>query len=413
MLRRSQLPEQLKLLLALIQGGRIFEVQSWVADGKKLRFHEVEDPRVCPLRVAVETGFHSMVEVLVQAGGWTADELSEAAELAFDLRRLDVAELLLSGGAKLNHISFYIICKTVDLGLMERFLRAGGDPSRNNDFASALSYIKARPLLRFYRSFHEEFPALDDQAALALHRAVQKEEVRWTALLAWAGADPFRPVPYNDDETFPVDPENSTNAAHAGIWAKNPDILKVLKLKPSAAQAVELLDTAAYNSKVELFRMLVKRLTPEQLNTSPRGSCEPLESLVRRSPHWDYWAHVQKTEGEAESLQCIELLLDIGAKWNPPPDSLRSIRRSILEHNGRYIVLLIRLLLYTPNSANIQSVLELCRSNTLMAKIAEADRPLVGDINDLRKKHRTLNVSDGATKTETAPAVAMPGDERS
>jgi len=411
--QRQQLPEYLKQLLALIQAGKLFELQEWIAADKNLNAPKNSDYRARPLRVVVETGFHSMVAVLLRAGKWNEDELAEAAELAFDNRRSDLAELVLSAGAKLNQISFYTICKTMDLGMMERFLRAGGDPSRDNDFASALSQIKARPLLRFYRTFREEFPALEDQAALALHHAVRNEQVRWTALLAWAGADPFRPVPYNEDDSFPVDPECSTNAATAAIWTKNLEILKVLRLKPSASQSIELLNKAAYNSNVELFRTLVKDLKPGQLNSSVRGSCEALEELVRRSPHWNYWTHVRSTEGEAENLQCIELLLDAGAKWNPPPDNLRSMRRSILEHDSRYIVQLLRLLLYTPNAADIQGVLELCRSNTLIDKIAETDRPFVGEINDLRKKNRAINVSGGAAKMETVPAAVDAPRKRS
>jgi hypothetical protein len=66
---------------------------------------------------------------------------------------------------------------------------AGTDPNKDNVFARALCSIKARPLLGFYRQFRTEFPALDDQAALALSEAVNSSQVRWTALLACAGAD--------------------------------------------------------------------------------------------------------------------------------------------------------------------------------------------------------------------------------
>jgi len=114
------------------------------------------------------------------------------------------------------------VCELLDLTMMERHLRAGTDPNKDNVFARVLCSAKARPLLGFYKQFREEFPALDDQAALALSEAVRNNQVRWTALLAWAGADPLRPVPYEIDDPFPVDPDSSTTAAEQAIWRLMP-----------------------------------------------------------------------------------------------------------------------------------------------------------------------------------------------
>ena len=133
---------------------------------------------------------------------------------------------------------------------------------------------------------------------MALNRAVQANEVRWTALLAWAGADPFRPIPYNDTDSFPVDPEDSTNAARHAIWQKKSEILKVLHLRPSPIQVIELLTSAAYNSNVEIFKTFLGNLKAEELNTSSRGSCEALEQLVRRCAHRNIWNNVRVEEGD-------------------------------------------------------------------------------------------------------------------
>ena len=43
--------------------------------------------------------------------------------------------------------------------------------------------------------------------------------MRWTALLAWAGADPFRPVPSDLFSAFPVDPDDFTTAAKEATLA--------------------------------------------------------------------------------------------------------------------------------------------------------------------------------------------------
>jgi hypothetical protein len=150
---------------------------------------------------------------------------------------------------------------------------------------SCLTPKKARPLLGFYRQFRAEFPALEDQAALALVEAVKTRQVRWTALLAWAGADPFRPVPNDLSAPFPVDPEDCTTAAREATWANNLDIMKVLRLKPTPAQALDLLSSVTYRHDSKLFQQLLSVIPREQTNNTPRASSEALESLVS---HWGH-----------------------------------------------------------------------------------------------------------------------------
>jgi len=105
---RPKIPEDLKQLLIIIRSGRLFALQKWIADGKRLRDPKSSDYRTDVLREAVEVGFHSIVEVLLNAGGWSENDLTEGAELALENRRRDLAELFLSRGGKLNQISFYL-----------------------------------------------------------------------------------------------------------------------------------------------------------------------------------------------------------------------------------------------------------------------------------------------------------------
>lgn len=402
---RQALPQEFQQLLVLITHGKLFALQEWIQSGKRLRATGVDDHRTDLLRIAVETGFHSILEELLRARGWTTEELTNALEWSFHRRRPDLSQLLMENGAQLKDLDFEIVCRTVDLSLMERFLRAGGDPSRDNAFARALSDMKARPLLRFYRQFRSEFPALDDQAALALAEAVQNKHVRWTALLAWAGADPFRPIPWSTAQTFPVDPESSTTAATSAIWGKNPEILKVLKLKPPPERAHELLDDAGYNGNVDLFRTLLKPLSKDQLNTSPRNSCPVLEKLVGRGVDKDIWSRTKTGNGDEENIQCIEMLLDAGARWHPETEDFRYERRRIVEHDGRYIVQLVRLLLYTPGAADIPSLIDLCKSQTLLSKIATVDAPLIQELKRLREETKVI-VGDEVPNKETQPVAA-------
>jgi len=131
------------------------------------------------------------------------------------------------------------------------------------------------------------------------------------------------------------------------------------------------------------------------------------------------WSHFEKTRllvmstdtetnEETETLQCIEMLLDAGAKWLPPAEELRYIRRALLKHDARYIVQVVRLLLYTPGAVDVPQFLEFCRSQSLASQIAVGDTHLHQELEDLRTSNQNVSGSDAAAKTETAPAVVEP-----
>lgn len=403
---RSAIHDDLKAFMRLVQAGKLFAVQDWIKAGKPLRLPDGNQPRTSALYAAVETGFHSMVDELLRAGGWSASELAGALDLARSTRRFDLAELLGQQGARPKPMDFEASCDNLDLFMMERQLRAGTNPSDGNVFAQVLDSKKARPLLGFFRQFRTEFPALEDQAALALAEAVKHDQVRWTALLAWAGADPFRPVPHGLDIPFPVDSEDYTTAAREAMWCRNPEILKVLHLKPTPAQALDLLPTVSYRHNVALFKTLLANVPRELINDTPRGSSAVLQNMVGHSAHRDIFSNNLDAKGDAESLQCVEMLLDAGARWNPPPEELRHARRGLLDHDDKHIVQLLRLLLYTPDAANLDPLLELCRSQTLMTRIGTVDAHLVGEIQALRKTRRVVSGGGASANTEIQASVA-------
>jgi hypothetical protein len=402
---RSALTDDLKALLRLVQAGKLFAVQDWIKAGKPLRRADGNQPKTSMLYAAVETGFHSLVEEFLRAGGWSAPELSAALELARELRRFDLAELLGQRGARPKPMDFETSCDKLDLFMMERQLRAGTNPNDGNVFAQVLDSKKARPLLGFFRQFRAEFLALEDQAALALAEAVKNRQVRWVALLAWAGADPFRPVPNDLSSPFPVDPDDCTTAAREAAWINNAEIFKALQLKPTPAQAIELLSEVIYLKDAKLLQICLALIPRDQINVPPRNSSVALERLVGCSSHRNVFASDQVSHEENENLRRLELLLNAGAHWNPDLKEMRYLRRNLLDHDNRYIVQLLRLLLYTPDAANLDTLLELCRSQTLMARIGTVDAPLVQEIHSLRKKRRLISGAYASANTEKAPVA--------
>ncbi len=308
-------------LLNLVQTGRLFDFQKWVAEGNPLEFLEYEEQPVLLLR-AITTGFHSMLELVLKSAKWSADDLTQGLDEALRQRRGDLVEVLLEAGAPIQNVDFEELCRLMHVPLMKKYLLAGGDPGKHNAFTYALSHTKAKPLLGFYKQMRGEYPSLDDQAALALYQAVSDKSVRWICLLIWAGADPFRKVPSGLDEDWD-DEINMTTAASHACWSDNEALLPAMKLKPTKEQALELCRKAAFKPFVAKFEMLLRGFTSDELNTGERKSCKILEELV--SHHLlEFKSPFYYSNKDPQRLQCIEWLLKRGARWNPSPENLFS-----------------------------------------------------------------------------------------
>ncbi|MEY4484402.1 MAG: hypothetical protein RL693_1854 [Verrucomicrobiota bacterium] len=372
-----------KELLSLVKAGRLFDLQRWVAAGKPLRASESERHPALLIQ-AVESGFHSMVEEILRTGEWTASELIEGFDTALQARRGDLAELLLEAGAPIQEVDFEELCSSMLVPLMRRFLESGGDPARNNAFAHALDQFKAKPLVGFYKQLRGEYPALDDQAAFALSKAVSDKTIRWTCLLIWAGADPYRKVPSNWDDGDWEDELDYTTAAAEVCWRADDAFFLAMKLKPTKEQALELCSEAASRPSVVKFEALLRGLTADDLNTGDRKSCAALEKLVEHH-HWEFTTPFHYSNKDEQRIPCIELLLNRGARWNPPIEELRRGRSALGSHDGLYVVRVLRLLLYTPGAADVGLVLELCRTPKMRSLIVGADSELWDELQALRK----------------------------
>jgi hypothetical protein len=369
-------------LLTLVRQGRLFAVESWLREGRRVRDPANTHRQFSPLLAALKTGFHSLVELLLRPGGWSQEELDEAVGGAMSAARLDLVDLLLAQGAKVAGIDFADVCRTVDLAVMERYLRAGVDPARDNAFARALHDIKARPLLGFYRQFCEEYPVLHAQASLALSEAVKEGKPRWVALLRWAGADPFLEVP---DRLYDANWDFSCRlgfcAADHACWAQTPELLKALKLRPNPAEAQQLLRSAALCASPEIMRAVVRLLPAGSINAGERNACEAVDPLL---DDFGRYAAGQRDERMGRVAACLEILLDAGARWSPEPRRLGSIRRRLVSQPSRHLVRLIRLLLYTPGAADRAQVLEVCRTPVIRQKLADGDRALAKEMEEMR-----------------------------
>src|SRR4051812_31291324 len=94
-------PEDGKALVNLCRAGKLYAVEKWIAAGKAIR----TPPQIkkTPLQVAMELGFHSLVELLIRDEE-RIEVKNEALANAVERKRLDVVELLVSYGAEIRSV---------------------------------------------------------------------------------------------------------------------------------------------------------------------------------------------------------------------------------------------------------------------------------------------------------------------
>jgi hypothetical protein len=372
-----------KVLTKLIKTGQLYAVRDGL-ERRSQKDHLAADEWSALFAAAIDTGFHSMVELFLGAKSWSPHELCGPLNRALWNARHDLAALLLAAGASVAEVDFSDVCQTMNAPLMKHFLRAGVDPSRDNGFARALDRHKAKPLLGFYREMRVKYPALDGQAALALHMAARAKNTRWAALLRWAGADPLFPVPWDLSGSWD-DPDNLTTAASAACWRRSEEIMKALRIQPTSEQAVELLEDTAAAATPELMRFVLRFVSRERVGGQECLAAKALEGLIRRECHGYDWEPGTQEEKEQRGLECIELLLDAGARWRPNEDELRYARRGLSRNSGRYLVQVVRLILYTADACDVRTVWELCRTEKMRTLIKSADAPLWEELVTLSK----------------------------
>jgi hypothetical protein len=105
MSKREKLPDDLKELCSLCRAGKLFAVQQWIRDGRPYRMPP-GNFATSPIRTAIESGFHSLVEVLLQEGAINQEEKNDALVRAIDNRNFDLVELLAQYGADPRTVDF-------------------------------------------------------------------------------------------------------------------------------------------------------------------------------------------------------------------------------------------------------------------------------------------------------------------
>jgi hypothetical protein len=338
-----------KELIALCRAGRLYEIEKWISEGKSLDISGAtkRGRQKSLLEIAVEVGFHSLVELIAKHE--TSQAVKDAAlGPAVSSRRLDLIELLLANGANIKSVPLADVLLMWEPHLIRFFLDHGADPLEGRPFATAFgSRIRTalRPFIDYKREHPELTAQLQDQLDCALRHFCGEGDLKWVSLLMWAGGDP-RSRGQCLEKEYTEDPECYTSGLEEACGSENLEVLKKLKPDPSRDNLSELLHRAAIsNCKVILQHLLEIGANP---NDKPNGGSSALETILwhlsfaRISPYGGQRV-ISKYDVRKE-LDCMGELLAHGAIWNPDDSyNVNSLRRTLLECEPAVTIELLQL----------------------------------------------------------------------
>lgn len=324
-----------KDLLRLCKAGRLFDVQDWIRSGKSLCVPD--ESKTTPLEVALNSGFHSLVELLVQHEE-NQQLKNRALQQALSLKRLDLIGLLVSYGAEISSVPFIDVLYVWDPSIIRYFLDQGADFITGLPFAEAFRE-KIRTALRPWRECKAKYPdlapQLQEQADRALRHFCFEGNLKWVSLLMWVGANPRSSGPMFDyDED---DPDGYTTALDAATFCKDVQILKRLKPDAQRDDIDSLLTTAARWARASMVEYLLE--LGAKANDKTNGGSTALDDCLRgfryEAPinfyQTDYGRRSKASKYKvAERLKTVQLLLVQGAMWRPDDNQqLKEVRRGL------------------------------------------------------------------------------------
>lgn len=327
-----------KELLRLCKTGRLFEIQNWIASGNSICVSV--DSKTTPLEVALNTGFHSLVELLVR-NETSQEEKNEALQQAVSLKRLDFIELLVSHGAEISSVSFIEVLQVWEPTIIRYFLDHGADFITDSPFAFAFGK-KIRTALRPWRECREKYPnlapQLQEQADRALRDFCFKGDLKWVSLLMWAGADPRSSGPTLDD--YDDDPDEYLTALTAATYSENFQILKRLKPDAKLDDVDMLLTNAGRRGHADVVQYLLG--LGAKPNDKPNGGSTALDGCLQSFRYgtlrlrFYYTGYGRRSKASkydvSDKRATVQLLLEQGALWRPDDArQVSDVRRSLYE----------------------------------------------------------------------------------
>lgn len=335
--------EELFPLIEFCKAGNLSAVSKWITEGKPINLPSgKKSRRASPLQIAIEKGFLTLTEILLDAGANPSPLNSGINALwhAVEKKRADIAALLLDRGMSVDSVDFGSVCYSADPTLINLFLERGADPKTGHPLYYGMRHC-LNPLLGIYKTQVEKYPDLKIQADMALCHFAHEGNLRCVSLLIWAGARPDFEIP---EEEGTRNDFSYTCALEQAAYGGHTNILKRMKPENYPAKIPRLLEICSSREGdcLEYVLGLVSKI-----------SALPDEGLsVLSSLFWNLgWAADPKPIFGVRSpakidrhIDALEALVKHGLKWKPSPESAREMRRHIRHLEPEKILRVFRIL---------------------------------------------------------------------
>lgn len=331
MFRRPALPPDIKEFRTLIKTGKLFAAQQWIAAGKRISAPEIYWET--PLQLAVETGFHSMIELFLKLGA-ERDELNDALNYATGVGNFEIIQLLVDYGADIHSVDFEVVCQTGHPLIIRYSIDRGIDAETGFPFARALCYPKHR-YLGVYMRYRKKFPSFKRQLNLALRYHAQQGNLKWVSLLMWAGGDPHLHLPEIGEKPSP---KTDTSAIEEAVTLNRKEIVAKIGLDPDRDNISTMLDLVTIRGYPEMLDLL----TPYAAGLSEKFR----EQLMHNAMFHLQWEMEERYGFRSEfsakaAITFVTKIARMGCRWNPDPSDIRRVRRLIYQFERGFIQQLI------------------------------------------------------------------------
>jgi len=375
---RSKDYDDIKPLVELCKQGKLFEAQAWIAAGKSINPPEKPEkkaPYKSPLKIAIDKGFHSLTEILLDAGAIIKDDAYNALQHALDSRRFDLIKLLIEHGADIKSVDMGLVFDTWDPVIMEYFIENGADVETGHPLAAALCW-KIRTTLGIFKKYKDQFPSFQEQVNIALRHHCKEGSLKWVSLLLWAGADPFAKGP--DTPGASPDPEEEDMCAleYAALYHRF-DIfkLKQIKITPDHPIAHDLLCNACRADKADfLIELINQGFNPAEQKDHGTSLIRACLINLQWNINFDLFGrlrHDNDSTRSREALKMIHILAKNGAKWMPVERyEINDARRALLKVKDEYTVE-FAWIMATYNSCSRESIEQLLKTPTIRKHTAK------------------------------------------
>jgi hypothetical protein len=357
-MKHAETYEEISPLIDLCKEGKVFEVQAWIAAGKPLKlppWPAKGSNKPSPLYWAIESGGHSMVQVLLEAGVEAEqDEYYSSLQQAITKQRLDIADLLVAHGAQMEWVDMRVVFEIWNPKVIDYCVAHGADLVRDDALASALRCCKSKAL-GLCKRFKEKTPELQKQLDMALDYHCQRGNKKWVLLLLWAGADPYGNVATASE--LEAWPDEYYCPIISAILGGHKDVLRLKKMLSSHPhpKTIEFLRYACYFPDAGYMELLLK--SGCQVNDLPDGTSSLITRIYSSLPtkmdrssllgpfcgmdgheYIDQYAIDQKAK-------MLESLLKHGAKWRLTDKvDVRYMRRKMKKMNPNITLEFVQLM---------------------------------------------------------------------